>query len=203
MANLSIPANTTRIEQEIKKSQFITYLGHAANPEQAHAFILAARRQHPGANHACWAFIAGESGNTTNLSCSDDGEPNGTAGKPILNVLQHSGYSEIVAVVMRYFGGIKLGTGGLARAYSGGISEAIKQLPIKKKIAFEEVCFSIEYSLEDSVRRTLESLQARISDLQYSDNIRICCNIPIDKYEDLCTALNDLSRGQVAFHDVD
>ncbi|MDO6805248.1 YigZ family protein, partial [Wenyingzhuangia sp. 1_MG-2023] len=97
-------------ELEIKRSQFITFVGQASDRAAAEAFIRSVRQLHPQARHVCWAYIAGAP-DTTVMSMSDDGEPSGTAGRPMLKVLQHSGLGEIVVAVVRYFGGIKLGTG--------------------------------------------------------------------------------------------
>lgn len=108
-----------REEETVKRSRFIVTVGRAASPEAAHAFIEKIREEHSQATHNCWAFNAGEPGSTAQVGASDDGEPKGTAGRPMLTAVLHSGIGEVVVVVTRYFGGILLGTGGLVRAYQG------------------------------------------------------------------------------------
>jgi uncharacterized YigZ family protein len=133
LAPYFIPNATVRASQEIKRSRFITQLAHTPGITCAKAFIQHIKDEHPGAGHHCWGFVAGAPGDTMQLGFSDDGEPSGTAGKPILAHLQGSEIGEISAVVTRYSGGIKLGTGGLVKAYGGGVRLALAQLiPVKK-----------------------------------------------------------------------
>ena len=113
-----IPAGVHRVEETIQRSRFITTVSHAPGPTDAHEFVKQRRDEFPDATHNCWAFAAGPPGSTSHVGLSDDGEPHNTAGKPMLNTLLHSGVGEIVAVCTRYYGGVKLGTGGLS-AWSG------------------------------------------------------------------------------------
>ncbi len=122
-----MPIQAYQVELEVKRSKFLTFAAPATNREEADIFIKNLRNRHPQANHVCWAYIAGAP-NTTIRSMSDDGEPSGTAGMPILNVVDHSEFSDIAIIVVRYFGGTKLGTGGLARAYSEAASSLIKSI---------------------------------------------------------------------------
>lgn len=197
MGNYQIPADTVQTELEIKKSKFIAYIAHASSPEKAHQFIDSIRQQYPDARHVCWAYIAGEPNNTTQLSCSDDGEPSGTAGKPMLNVLQHSNVGEIVAVVVRYFGGIKLGTGGLVRAYSGAVNEALKIVATKERVALLSVTFTTPYPLEDWLRRTLEAHDVIIKQADYGEELILKCDCPEDQWEALSLTISNGGRGQV------
>src|SRR4051812_21661975 len=114
-----IPAARHRAELTIERSRFICTIAHAAEPDDAHAFIREMNAEFGDATHNCWAFVAGPPGDTNRIGMSDDGEPHGTAGRPMLTVLTHSGVGDIVAVVTRYYGGTKLGTGGLVKAYGG------------------------------------------------------------------------------------
>lgn len=198
MGNFYIPAQAVQAEQVIKKSRFIAFVAHAPDPTSSHEFIDSVRAQYSDAGHACWAFIAGEPGNTTYVSCSDDGEPAGTAGKPMLNVLQHSGVGEIVAVVVRYFGGVKLGTGGLVRAYSGAVTELVKTLPTQLKIDNVVITLGYAYALEDVVRRTLETYLTTINTVDYQQDINMQCLCPADQVSELMQQLNDVGRGQVS-----
>ena len=113
-----IPATLHRTEEKIKRSRFIATVAHASTEKDVKTFISMIKKEFPDATHNCWAYVAGPPGDTARVGMSDDGEPHGTAGKPILTVLLHSEIGEIVAVVTRYFGGTKLGKGGLVRAYS-------------------------------------------------------------------------------------
>ena len=200
MSDFLVPAETVKGEVLVKKSRFIAFISYASDPTASHVFIDSIRKQYPDAGHVCWAFVAGEPGNTPHVSCSDDGEPAGTAGKPILNVLQHSDVGEIVAVVVRYFGGIKLGTGGLVRAYSGAVTELMKTLPTEIKV--NKICFTLQcdYSLEDAVRRALDSYSTEILALNYQEQIQMQCQCPVNKLDELTLLLNDVGRGQIVIN---
>lgn len=129
-----IPSAPALFEEEIKKSVFITYLAHTPSVDAAKAFVDQIKAKHSDARHNCWGFVAGRPEDSMKWGFSDDGEPSGTAGKPILAQLSGSGVGEITAVVTRYSGGIKLGTGGLVKAYGGGVQQALKLLQtIEKK----------------------------------------------------------------------
>ncbi len=197
MTDFNIPAETARYDQEIKKSRFIAYAAHAASPDMANIFIKKIRTEYPDARHVCWAFVAGQPGHSTEVGFSDDGEPNGTAGMPMLNVLQHGETGEIVVVVVRYFGGIKLGTGGLARAYSSSVSGVLKLLPLQLKVIKTTVFFKAEFSQEDAVRRSLQMIGADNIKIQYNESLSIECDVPEDNYSVLKKNLNDLSRGKI------
>lgn len=201
MTDFLIPEKTVHFEQIIKKSRFIAYVAHAPAPEAAHDFIDSIRSDYPDARHVCWAFLAGAPNNTTNVSCSDDGEPGGTAGKPMLNVLRHSEIGEIVAVVVRYFGGIKLGTGGLVRAYSGSVSEALKILPTQLQVDFLSVSLQCGYALEDSVRHLLKQFSVEITTAEYDELLTLSCQCPREVWPELQQRLADVGRGQIAMTD--
>lgn len=198
MTDFLIPEKTIKFEQSIKKSRFIAYIAHAPDPDAAHAFIASIRTDYPDARHVCWAFLAGAPNNTTNVSCSDDGEPSGTAGKPMLNVLQYSDIGEIVAVVVRYFGGIKLGTGGLVRAYSGSVSEAMKILPTQWQVQLLEFRLRCAYALGDRVRHLLSQFSAEIADAEYSEQLTLSCQCPQHQWSELQQRLADVGRGQIS-----
>lgn len=138
-----IPQSAVVFEEEIKKSRFITYLQHAEGLEQAKAFWHSIKNQHPNARHHCWATVSLQPGNSQGLGFSDDGEPSGTAGKPMLNALLGSGIGEISAVVVRYYGGILLGTGGLVRAYGNGVQQALQLLQTSLKIERKIINFIV------------------------------------------------------------
>ncbi len=197
MTDYKIPAETTRFEQEIKKSRFIAYAACVESPELAHRFIKDLRTEFPDAGHVCSAFLIGEPGNTTQLGFSDDGEPSGTAGMPILNVLQHGETGDIVVAVVRYFGGIKLGTGGLARAYSSSVTSVLNITPLKLKVVMRSITFSASFSLEDPIRRLLKSVGVTNLNVQYKQELNIECDVPEDQLFDLEKRLNDIGKGKI------
>ena len=145
MSRYPIPAQQVRFQETISRSRFITTVAAAATPEQAHAFVAEIRTEFPDATHHCYAFVAGPPGSTARVGMSDDGEPGGTAGRPMLSVLLGSGVGDIVAVVTRFFGGTKLGTGGLVRAYSGGVKSALAQLTLQEKVARQTLKLGCAY----------------------------------------------------------
>lgn len=160
------------------RSRFITSLAPAPSDEAARAFVEAVREEFPGATHHCWAFVAGPPGTTAHVGLSDAGEPHGTAGRPILNVLLHSGVGEIVAVVTRYFGGTKLGKGGLARAYGGGVTLALETLPTTVYTEVTDVRIVIPFSAVDAVFRLLDELVASEREVRYGIDVEMDVRIP-------------------------
>lgn len=191
-----IPVGTVRVEQEVKRSRFIARLGRAADRSEAMDFLQAARNADSGAHHHCWAFIAGDPAKSDILGMSDDGEPAGTAGRPILSVLQYSGLGEIVAVVSRYYGGIKLGTGGLVRAYSGAILQALGELPKEPFIERIDNLISLPFALEDSVRRLLDELQLDIAQADYSHEVTLTVAVASNQIAELQEKLSNCCQGR-------
>lgn len=171
-------------EQEIKRSRFIARIRHIENTAQARDWFTGIRMEFPDARHICWAYIAGPP-DTTEQSLSDAGEPSGTAGKPMLNVLQHSGAGEIAAVVVRYFGGIKLGTGGLVRAYSSSVAEAMKLTRFSPKTFHEQLTLSCPFAEEHDARYWLQQCGGKLESVAYSNNVKLTCIVPqteLDKF---------------------
>ncbi len=126
-AGYAVPVGVGLAEYEIKKSRFHARVALAGSRDQALEVLQAARQAWPDARHHCWAYVIGNPHSPTAVASSDDGEPGGTAGRPILNVLQHKQVGDIMLVVSRYFGGVKLGAGGLVRAYSQAAQAAMEQ----------------------------------------------------------------------------
>ena len=162
-----VPAQAVSVETEVKKSRFITYIAPATSRSEAIAYIASIRRQYPDASHHCTAFIAGSPKGGAAIAFDDDGEPSGTAGKPMLNVLLHKQIGEVVAVIVRYFGGVKLGTGGLVRAYSAGVQSACEQLPLKARVRLKEGYLTCDYALEQAVRFCLKQNGALLQQCEY------------------------------------
>lgn len=191
-----IPSTHHIVETDIKRSQFITHIGHATHRAEAEAFIKQLRLTHPQATHVCWAYIAGAP-NTTVTSMSDDGEPSGTAGRPMLNALQHSGLGEVVVAIVRYFGGTKLGTGGLQRAYGGCVKDALATLPTQEKIAQATLALECGYEFEALVRHLLTHYQAQLIQCDYGEKISMQLLVAVDQYEALKADFINRSSGAI------
>lgn len=169
-----------RNELVIKKSRFIASVGHTKGVDEAEAFLNKIRREFPDARHNCHAFNAGRGNETAFIGCSDDGEPKGTAGRPMLNVLVHSGVGEITVVVTRYFGGILLGTGGLVRAYQDSVKEVLDKLPLKEPENISELRFAAGISEIHLVEKLAVRYGAGITSRDFTDtgcNFRITVNV--------------------------
>lgn len=194
-ARYPIPARVHRVEEVIQRSRFITTAAHAPDAEAAHAFIQGVRDEFPDATHHCWAFVAGPPGSTTHIGMSDDGEPHGTAGKPMLTTLLHGGVGEIVAVCARYYGGIKLGTGGLSRAYSGGVKAVLVSLPTEERVDRIRVEVTVGYAEVDALQRLIAETEAVMEDEAYGAGVRYTCAVPEASLELFRRAVGDLTRG--------
>jgi uncharacterized YigZ family protein len=192
-----IPAGPVSVSEEIKKSRFITLLAPTGGVDAAKAFIQQVRNEHPTARHHCWAFVAGPPTDSQQLGFSDDGEPSGTAGKPILAQLMGSGIGEITAVVVRYYGGIKLGTGGLVRAYGSGVQQALKQLVVSYKIPQAEYTLQCDYAQLALVENLLQQLEGRIVQGEYGASVLLHLTLPVTGVEAFGNKLRDLSRGNL------
>ena len=127
---------------------------------------------------------------------SDAGEPHGTAGRPMLTVLLHSGVGEVAAVVTRYYGGIKLGTGGLVKAYGGCVQLALETLPRREKVDFVPLAVTVDYASHAAVQQLLPAFEAEVDDLAYGADVRFRLRVPRSRREGLCAALADATRGQ-------
>lgn len=193
-----IPAKSICVEQEVKRSRFIADIGHVESKGDALAFIEQVKQRQPEARHHCWAYIAGHPQTSIARGSSDDGEPQGTAGKPMLNVLQHKGIGEIIVVISRYFGGIKLGAGGLVRAYSSSVQQAVEALPLTRRIATRTATLHLPFALESAVRRLLAGLHIEIKQTLYQHDVEMHIEVEVGKHSNLETALADLSSGSAS-----
>lgn len=184
-----------RFEEEIKRSRFITTLARADSRETALAFVEAIRKEFPDARHNCWAYAAGRPGDTAQIGQSDDGEPHGTAGRPMLNQLLYGGVGELAAVTTRYFGGIKLGTGGLTRAYQNGVKEALLLLPTAEKKVLCRALVEVEYAHVDRFYRLLPQFQARVAGEDFGSSALFTIELPEDCFEPCREALREATDG--------
>ena len=191
-----IPAAIHQVEEEIKRSRFITTLGHAPTADAARAFIASVAAAHPTANHNCWAYVAGPPGSTAQIGLSDDGEPHGTAGRPMLTVLLHSGIGEICAVVTRYFGGTLLGKGGLVKAYSGGVQLGLASLPVIELVPKTTLDILIDYATITLFKRLLPDYEAEILREEYALDAAYRIQLPETQAPAFCAAVTALTNGQ-------
>lgn len=171
-------------------------MAHAPDAQAAHAFIQTVRDAFPDATHHCWAFVAGPPGSTSHIGMSDDGEPHGTAGRPMLTTLLHGGVGEIVAVCTRFYGGVKLGTGGLSRAYSGGVKLALASLPTEERVVRIRCEITVGYPEVDALQRLMGELDVRVDEEVYGADVRYVCAVPEDALERLDRGVADRTRGE-------
>lgn len=162
----------------IKKSDFLAFAYPIQQREQAMIFVEQLKQQFPDARHHCWAYIIGDPSNTTSAGFDDDGEPSGTAGKPILNVLQHKKIGNCLVVVVRYFGGIKLGAGGLTRAYSTATQMVVDNMTLTEFVAMSQLDLTTDFANEGFVRHVLGQFSADIIDVQYDNNVILTVQLP-------------------------
>ncbi|PKO22151.1 MAG: YigZ family protein [Chloroflexi bacterium HGW-Chloroflexi-1] len=197
MSRYRIPATRARVEEIIRRSRFITTAAPAATPAAARAFIAEMRAEFADATHNCYAFVAGPPGSTAQAGMSDDGEPGGMAGRPMLAVLLGSGVGDIAVVVTRYYGGTKLGTGGLVRAYSGGVKAVLAGLSLAEKVALVTITARGPYHWITPVERLLPDFEARITGQTYTADVTWQITLPEERAAGLVTALTELSHGEI------
>ncbi|WP_165855598.1 YigZ family protein [Marinobacter sp. JSM 1782161] len=175
-----IPAESIEREIEIKKSRFIARVAPVSSREEAMAFLEQARRDYPDARHHCWAYQIGRPEAASQAAMNDDGEPSGTAGKPILNVIQHKDMGDIMVVVIRYFGGIKLGAGGLVRAYAGATEAVLSDVPRRVQRPTERIEAQLDFALEQPVRHWCEQHEAQVADVNYGEGVTMRVEVPLE-----------------------
>jgi uncharacterized YigZ family protein len=179
----------------VSRSRFVTTLERAASPAAAHTVVERIRAELPDATHHCWAFVAGPPASTTHIGMSDAGEPKGTAGRPMLTVLLHSGVGEIIAVASRWFGGTKLGTGGLARAYAGGVRHALEELPKEMKVVRVRFEVRVAYAHVAALRQLLAELDGVVEEESYGGEVSYQVAVPRAASEQLAPRIADLTAG--------
>jgi uncharacterized YigZ family protein len=188
---LAVPAHSELI---IKKSRFIGCVQPMADRASAQATVDALWKQHPGAAHVCWALLAGGQS-----AAVDDGEPGGTAGRPMLEVLRHQDLEGVLATVVRYFGGVKLGAGGLVRAYTDTIAQALLTAP---KIILQHMhtlqC-QVPYALEGLLRREIEAAGAELLQVQHASLVTLQIRLPEAQAPAFVQRINDSGQGRVGW----
>lgn len=161
-----------QVEIEIKKSRFICFAKRVSSEEEAREYIQAIKKEHWKANHNCSAYILGKKAEV--LRSSDDGEPSGTAGVPMLEVLKNNQLVDVVVVVTRYFGGVKLGAGGLIRAYSSAVSTMLEEIGIVEATPQQEIFATVDYSLSGKLQHFLETNDYTIKETLFLENVTFC-----------------------------
>jgi len=177
------PARTLERELEVKKSRFIARAGAVSSREEAMAFVDRAVADYPDARHHCWAYLIGNPETAASAAMSDAGEPSGTAGKPILNVIQHKGIGDIIVVVIRYFGGVKLGAGGLVRAYAGATQLALADLPLIEHRPQCRYRLRFDFGNEQPLRHWAGGHDAELLSIDYAQQVTAEIAVPEEHIE--------------------
>ncbi|RKT84834.1 uncharacterized protein, YigZ family [Saccharopolyspora antimicrobica] len=180
-------------ELEVKKSRFRCALARVTDEAQAREFIQQRRKLHHDARHHCSAFVLGDLGEIQ--KSSDDGEPAGTAGVPMLEVLRHNEVTNAVAVVTRYFGGVLLGAGGLVRAYGGAVSAALEHVRLVERRPVRTVTTEVDYLLAGKLDNDLRSAGYQVVDTEYQDVVRFHVNVPVSEVDAFGTWLAETTGG--------
>jgi uncharacterized YigZ family protein len=191
-----IPAGRFRSEIEVERSRFITTVQPVTSTAEAQTFIASIKTEFPDANHNCWAYLVGPPGSTDQVGLSDDGEPHGAAGKPMLIALQYSGLGDTAVVVSRYFGGIKLGKGGMVKAYTVAVKTTLEQLSRAEHVAWVRFRVTFDYALVTPFERRLPDFEAEILDIEYGEKVTCCLRSPEERQEGFCLMFTDLTAGQ-------
>jgi uncharacterized YigZ family protein len=190
---LAAPAHS---ELVIKKSRFIGCVQPMPDRASAQAHVDALWKQHPGAAHICWALLAGGQS-----AAVDDGEPGGTAGRPMLDVLRHQDLEGVLATVVRYFGGVKLGAGGLVRAYTDTVAQALLTAPKVPLQRMKTLQCLVPYALEGLLRREIEAAHAELLEVQHASLVTLHLRLPEAQTAAFVRRINDLGQGRVGWQD--
>jgi uncharacterized YigZ family protein len=190
-----IPAGPARAELLVANSRFIATADHAPSVDAARALVAAARAAMPDASHHCFAFLVGY-GASVVAGMGDDGEPAGTAGRPMLAVLRGADLGDVAVVVTRYFGGTLLGTGGLVRAYGGATRAVLELLPRAEHVVLRPLVARVSYGAYAVARRALEEAGALIDGEAFAAEVRLSARVPADAYADALAALGEATAGQ-------
>ena len=197
MAHVTV-GKAARHEETIEGSRFLAYVWPASDPEEAAELLAAVRAEHPDATHHCWAYKFGDS-----QRFSDDGEPGGTAGRPMLEVVLKRELDMVAAVVVRYYGGKKLGAGGLVRAYSGAVSKALDQAGVREVVDMVTVTVKAGFALVDVVLRTVDELVAQHPDARKgepsfcAEGLELELTLPVFQLDAAEALLTEVSHGGV------
>ncbi|ERK72238.1 IMPACT family protein [Leifsonia aquatica] len=185
---LAAPAQA---ELEVRRSRFLAVALPVSGREEATEQIARLRAEHPGANHVCWALLAGG-----HSGMSDDGEPSGTAGRPILEVLRHHDLEDVLGAVVRYFGGVKLGAGGLVRAYTDAIATALLDAEVIERIPETTLAVTANYADAERIRRWADGEGFTVPDAAYGESVRLTLVLPEARCTEAVDTIRDLTGGR-------
>jgi len=192
---LSIPVES---ELLIKKSRFIGCVQPVGDRAAAQAIVAGLREQHPGAAHVCWALLAGG-----HSAAVDDGEPSGTAGRPMLDVLRHQDLEGVLATVVRYYGGVKLGAGGLVRAYTDGVAQALQNATKVPIVKWRTLQCAVPYSMEGLLRREVDAAGGSLQNVLHGDQVAVVFRIAEHAATALVARLNETGQGRLTWVEPD
>lgn len=196
MSSYPVPAHEIRIEFTVSNSRFISTLAPVFSVDEAKTFIARIKAEFPDASHNVPVYLVGH-GDSETAHCSDAGEPSGTAGRPALAVLRGSGLGDVAVVITRYFGGTKLGTGGLVRAYSQAVRVVIEAVPRAEKVLTHTVMLVFPYTYLERVRLLVTSHSGTLLDEEFTADVTLTGRLRVDKLSAFQSALSDLTRGKV------
>jgi uncharacterized YigZ family protein len=196
-----IPAGEARVELQVKNSRFIGRTAYTPSIEAAKAFIEQVKREEAQHSHAVYAFAVGHGASVTH-GMSDAGEPSGTAGRPALAVVKGSGLGDVTVVIIRYFGGTKLGTGGLVKAYTETAQLALAELPVIEKVERQPVRLTVPYSFYEQCRRLAETYQGRIEAEDFAAEVTLRLTFTVDDLPAFKAAVAETTSGQVVVIDL-
>jgi len=191
-----VPANRPRIELVISRSRFVATAGRVASADDVRCVLTEVRAEMPGATHHAYAFRIGF-GNTVREGASDDGEPSGTAGAPMLAVLRGRAIGDVMVVVTRFYGGVKLGTGGLVRAYSDAARGVLNELSLTEKVLSCTLRIELPYRLYEPVKLMLLEHEASVISEDFAEQVTVTASIPQNNLASLTALLADSSAGKV------
>lgn len=180
---------------EEKNSDFLTFLHPVTSREEAMETVDYYRQQYPDATHVCWAYVIGNTRQPLTQAFSDDGEPSGTAGKPMLHVLTEREVGNSLAIVVRYFGGVKLGAGGLVRAYSGAVSDAVNQAQLTQVVPKIELQISVDFAREAKVRHLVAQYNGQILNVDYAAEVSLDIKLDQTKHQSFITQITNETAG--------
>lgn len=195
MKKIKIPEKKRTIEYEIKKSKFIATAEPLSHQDDVKQRIIEIREEHPGCSHVVHAFFINDGRSISGLS--DDGEPHGTAGRPVYEVLKGSGLTDILLTVVRYFGGTKLGTGGLVSSYGQAAKNVMDELTVIEKIYTVKIRVHVNYKIFEKIKKVLLESGAVNIDEEFSSEICLTADIPRELKSKIVEKIRDISRGDV------
>lgn len=193
---IASPEAPHQAEIIIRRSRFLAHCARTTGHAEARAFVDAIRTLHADATHNCWAYVAGPPGDTAEIGFSDDGEPHGTAGRPMLQVLLHCGIGEICVVATRWFGGVKLGTGGLVRAYQDSVRAVLADLPQEERVPRCLARVQVDFAHLDRLHRLLPEMEARLRDEDYAARATLTISLPSARREEFVALLASRTDGR-------